>query len=42
MGTHTMAESTTMARPPRLLRHGKGNVNTSIGFTMMRDTLRSP
>ena len=27
-----------MARPPRLLRRGKGDVDTSTGSAMMRDT----
>ena len=33
-----MAESTTMARPPRLLRRGKGDIDTPTGSAMTRDT----
>ena len=40
--TLTMVESTTLARPPHLLRHGKGDIDTPIGSAMTRDTPRSP
>ena len=35
-------QSTTMARPPRLLRRDKGDVDTLTGSAMTRDTPRSP
>jgi len=42
MSTLTMAKSTTMARPPRLLRHGKGNVDTPTSPAMTRVTPHPP